>query len=311
MATLKGLLYSLKVTRNPIPVLSLMYKDGRKTVTFKNGFKFQLDWQQFRRFRDNYQLISKYEITQLENDLFKVKKDKSEITCPSRLISLICDLLQKYAIEQPALNSFKVKGNNFVIVGDSAMLGVIQEQDTGEYDYDYRGKTVLDVGGYQGESAVFFSRLGAKKVIIYEPVLANQRFIKENVSLNHVNAEIHEEGIGDHDGTVNVSYDEADTSFGLPSKSEHVMEIKVRNIATVMEESDADIAKFDCEGAEETLTHVPRETLRKIPFYIIEVHTPELNRLVVEKFKSAGFKLTKQIAKTPNISVIALEKNPA
>jgi FkbM family methyltransferase len=238
-----------------------------------------------------------------------VKNDKSEVKSNAQLMPLMCSLMQKYVIEQSQPNSFRLKGDNFEIVGDSAMLNVILEQETGEYDYDYRGKTVLDVGGYQGESAVFFARLGAKKVIIYEPVLANHPYIKENISLNHVNAEVHKEGIGDQDGVINVSYDcQADTSFGLACNGEHTMAIKVRNTAKVIEESNAEVAKFDCEGAEEALTRVSDETLRKIPFYIIEVHTPELYGSVTEKFQTAGFRLVKQVPKTTKISVLAFER---
>jgi len=43
--------------------------------------------------------------------------------------------------------------------------------------------------------------------IIYEPVAEHLQFIKENVRLNHVNAEIHVEGVGDKDGTIAVPYD--------------------------------------------------------------------------------------------------------
>jgi FkbM family methyltransferase len=55
--------------------------------------------------------------------------------------------------------------------------------------------------------------MGANKVIIYEPVTANHQFIKENVRLNHVNAEIHDEGVGDKNGVIVASYGEANNPY--------------------------------------------------------------------------------------------------
>ena len=309
MVTFGGLTRTFQVTKNPLPAISLMLGSGKhKTVTFKNGFKFQLTWQQFRTLRDNYSLINKFAISQVKDDLFKIENNESKVTCNCSLIPVVCGLMQKYTVTQEDDNSFKVSGDNFEIVGDSAMLLVVQEQETGEYIFDYRGKVVLDVGGYQGESAVFFARQGASKVIVYEPVLANHKFIRKNISLNLINAEIHEEGISDKDGTQTISYCDVNTSFGLPCKGEHRMEIKVRNVANVLDQSGADVAKIDCEGAEESLTGVPAEILRKTKTYIIEVHTPQIRKLVLEKFKASGFKLTKETPKTPLISVVTLDR---
>ncbi len=310
MTKLDVLVRTFAVASNPFAVLSLIHSKSKlRAIKFKDGFTLQLTWQQFRVIRDNYTVIRQFAISQVEDDLFKLKSDKSEIECPHHLIPLMCDLMSKYHLVQLERNLFRVSGDDFELVGDSAMLLVLQEQESGEYNYDYTGKVVLDVGGYQGESAVFFHRKGAKRVIIYEPVAGNHKFISQNVAANHVNAEVHEEGIGDSDGNVSISYDNvADTSFGLTREGKHSLQIKVRNVSDVIAQSDANVAKFDCEGAEETLTRVPKDTLRKIPVYMIEVHSPELKKSIEVKFQLAGFKLTREIPKTSKISVVALER---
>lgn len=73
------------------------------------------------------------------------------------------------------------------------------------------------------------------------------------------------------------------------------MKIKNRNLGKVITESNANIAKFDCEGAEENLVKILDETLRKIDFYIIECHTPKITSTILFKFNNAGFKLIKKI----------------
>ena len=74
------------------------------------------------------------------------------------------------------------------------MLVCIQEQMTGEYECDCRGKVVLDVGGFEGESAVYFWQKGAKKIIVYEPLVEHVEYIDRNVKLNRIDAEIHPSG---------------------------------------------------------------------------------------------------------------------
>jgi hypothetical protein len=88
------------------------------------------------------------------------------------------------------------------------------------------------------------------------------------------------------------------------------MKIKVKNVADVITESHADVAKFDCEGAEDSLINVPSEILRKIDYYMFELHGSRTIKQVVAKFKKSGFSLVKvQIRnlERANVSFIRLE----
>ena len=218
-------------------------------------------------------------------------------------------LMKKYALKQVEDDLFEMQDEGFKLVGSTSMLFVVEELNGGVYDCDCSGKVVLDVGGFQGESAVFFSKMGAKKVIIYEPVITHHKLIKKNVYSNHVNAEIHAEGIGNRDGTQTVSYDVTDSAFGPLSKGQNTMEIKIREVAEVIERSGANVAKFDCEGAEESLIDVPSETLRKIELYIIEAHTIEIRGALIEKFRASNFSLEKEVALTASVSVLFFKLN--
>ena len=83
----------------------------------------------------------------------------------------------------------------------------------------------------------------------------------------------------------------------------------VSNVSRVIKESDADIAKFDCESAEESLVDVPAEILQKIPHYIIEVHSTEIRKAIVEKFESIGFTLEREIPKVCAFSVLIFKRS--
>ena len=55
------------------------------------------------------------------------------------------------------------------------------------YDYyDYAGGVVIDVGGYVGETAVYFAKNGASKVHVYEPNPVNYQYLVKNVEINNV-----------------------------------------------------------------------------------------------------------------------------
>jgi FkbM family methyltransferase len=171
----------------------------------------------------------------------------------------------------------------------TAITLYLLEITNGVYDCDFKGKVVLDVGGFCGETAVFFAAQGAKKVVIYEPVLENHKFIKDNLIRNHVNAEVHDQGIGEKTGIKKMRYDIIDPSFGLTHNGSKELEIKVTSVTDVIEASGADIAKFDCEGGETSLLNLPESTLRQIGFYMIETHSVKIKNEITKKFTKAGF----------------------
>jgi FkbM family methyltransferase len=171
---------------------------------------------------------------------------------------------------------------------------ILDEIESGIYDYNYQGKVVLDIGGFEGDSAAFFWAMGAKKVIVYEPVLEHRKYIEENVRLNKINEEIHFEGIGNKNGVLTVAYHDADNCFGLQVKGlSNKRVIKIRDISEIIADSKADVAKIDCEGAEMSLVNVPKDTLRNLEYVMVETHTSEIRRALINKFKEAGFVLAK------------------
>jgi len=156
------------------------------------------------------------------------------------------------------------------------------------YSIDFNNKVVLDVGAFVGDTAVFFASKGARKIVAYEPVPYHVKFIQMNAELNGVNIELHDEGMGDTNENKTIFYDTFGMDFGWKQGSNQ-LEIKTRNAQQVINDSNADMAKIDCKGAEESLLQVPNETLRKIPQYIIEVHSLTIREQIIAKFESAGF----------------------
>ncbi len=258
MVTIKGLARTFTTIKNPHSAVLSKLTNKPKKIIFLNGSRFLITWSQFRFLRDHYDLLKKYNLQQIDAETFKINTER------------------------------------FQLIGSQVLICILDEIESGMYEYDCKGKVVLDIGGFEGDSAVFFWAMGAKKVIIYEPVLEHNKFILENVRLNNINAEIHNEGIGNEDGEVTVAYEKVDNCFGLEAESlPNKMQIKIKDVTKVISESDADVAKIDCEGAEVSLVNVPSEILRKIEYAIIEVHTLQIRERLIQKFKSAGFIMAK------------------
>ncbi len=309
MATLIGIKRTLAATRDFTSILLMRLKKQRRSITFRNGFRFRLTWPQFRTLRDSYVFVRNFAVEQLADDRFKMTHGIHVYVGSLITITTISELLQKYTVEQTQENLFRIRNEKFDFTGTSGILVSIWELESGIYNCDCSGKIVLDIGGFQGESAVFFSSLGASKVIVYEPVPSHLEFISKNLSANNVNAEFHIEGVGHSDGTMKIQYDEASLGFGVLDKGSNQLEIKIKDVSKVTKESGADVAKFDCEGAEESLVNVPEEILRMLELYMIEVHTPAIRNAIMEKFSRSGFDLVKEIKRDINISMLYLKRN--
>ena len=247
----------MKTTRNfwdalPLIFKARMFRDrSSKDITFRNGITLNLNW---REYADVREIVSNGYIVRKLGKLYLVVKGKMKLVGPLDLI-----------------------------------VRVVNDHLDRVYECECKNKVVLDVGGFIGDTAVLFSTWGARKIIIYEPVKSHHEFIKMNIMLNGFEAELHDEGVSDHQGFEIVRYDTLNEVFGLEGKGTRKMTIRVKDVGTIIKESHAGIAKFDCEGAENSLISVTNETLRLIETYLIEIHTSETRKLLLAKFQDAGF----------------------
>lgn len=258
----KKLFMTIETTRNFWDALALIFearvfRDQRsKAITFRNGITMNLSWLEYVTARS---IVSNGYVVRKVGGLFLVEK------------------------------------GNMRLVGPPSLISGVSEQLDGIYDCECKNKVVLDVGGFIGDTAVLFSTGGARKVIIYEPVIFYHEFIKMNLMLNGFEAELHEEGVSDHEGYKTIRYETLDCGFGLENEGRREMTIRVKDVASVIQESHADIAKFDCEGAENSLISLTNQTLRLIDTYIIEVHRSETRESLFAKFQDAGFVCVREL----------------
>ena len=160
---------------------------------------------------------------------------------------------------------------------------------------DITGRCVCDVGGFFGETALYFSKFGgASKVFVYEPLPENCRIIERNVKFNHIdNIYITEKGVSSNDGVITITSDQppGTSAFGGIG-SKYTVDIAVESwgsLITKAIESDVYLIKSDCEGAEVFLLETDSELVSKIPNFIIEIHSLDAETKLDNMFSNLGF----------------------
>lgn len=156
---------------------------------------------------------------------------------------------------------------------------------------DLKGKTVYDVGAFQGLLTLFFASK-ASQVICYEPNKNNRKRLEENLALNQVkNARVRPVGAGAARETLQMAYNplmpggasvEQTISGELKQSSGVVVEqipITTLDIDIAEEKlSKPDFIKIDIEGWEiEALRGARATLLEHRPALFLEMHGETMN----------------------------------
>ena len=149
-------------------------------------------------------------------------------------------------------------------------------------DYDVEvptPKTVLDLGGNIGLATLFFSRRWpTAQLAVVEPVPANLAILRENLSLNRVNATVFPAAVADHDGEVEIALNTLDCAhkiIGLPGAvaTKGTIRVEALSIPTIMARLNWDrigFLKMDIEGYEATLLKNRADWLDRVDALCVE-----------------------------------------
>ena len=155
-----------------------------------------------------------------------------------------------------------------------------------------RGKSVLDVGAYVGDSSLLFAAMGARRVVAVEPSPWAYSVARENVEVNR---------LGDVITLLNCAVAREDgrvlmlpaTETGLTFKAEEVPDgdvpVPTCTLDTLIEKyGPFDVMKMDCEGCEyESILYSRRiGELREV---LIEYH--DGYEPIARKLLDAGFRV--------------------
>ncbi|WP_298279917.1 FkbM family methyltransferase [Ferroplasma sp.] len=209
-------------------------------------------------------------------------------------------------------NGISFKYNGLPITIDPA---IFSDPDSVFFHEDYKflevkNKDVIDVGMNIGDSSIYFSINGAKRVIGLEPYPYSFSFAEKNIKLNNIkNIILINAGYG-NDSKITISENISSSGSNLVVSSIG-KEISIYSLKSLIDKYNIrnGVLKMDCEGCEYALLNEDDEVFNNIWMIQIEYHYGCEN--LVNKLKSVGFdvKYTKpkqsynSYAENPNMEV--------
>lgn len=173
------------------------------------------------------------------------------------------------------------------------------------YDGDYYEKSVIDIGGYIGETALFFAQRGARRVFCVEPAPDNFRLLEQNISQSSFKDKIVriQAAILDREGSIGFYIDNQNfPSYHVASYHNFmkgyldnaiIYDTKAISFQRLLEYTqieEVDVVKLDCEGSEyDILLGTPDSVLRRVKQYIVEYHNgPDI---LVKRLEELGYRV--------------------
>lgn len=167
----------------------------------------------------------------------------------------------------------------------------------GMYDMEVKDTKVVDIGAFYGETAIYYSKMGASEVFAYEP-FKSESFISSNAQLNGCNnIKSYRMAVSDNDGFFNCDPDfenRAETKiYYAENPDKKLNKISLESIVNEHNIEDGCL-KLDAEGAEfEIIKGAPVETLRRFKQMVLEVHNYFGNiDEITDKLMNSGFDIT-------------------
>jgi FkbM family methyltransferase len=153
------------------------------------------------------------------------------------------------------------------------------------YGNDFRGKTVLDVGAYNGDSSIHFARRGAGFVIGLEPDPQNYELAVENLKLNKLEdrVKMFNLALSTRPGESLLAVNKATPNISRlgekSSKDSAILRVATTSIREIIDYLGylgfprIDFLKMNCEGCEYgIISNMPSEILESMEDIILEFH---------------------------------------
>ena len=143
---------------------------------------------------------------------------------------------------------------------------------------DVSGRVVVDVGGFVGDSAIYFVLRGAKRVYAIEPHPGAYQEMLENIKLNNMQDRIVpiNAALGSKPGKIRIPDINTKATGGAyyGPESNGDLEIPMTTLSQLINDYgiEPDILKMDCEGCEYDIILNDYENVRLFRELIFELH---------------------------------------
>ena len=165
--------------------------------------------------------------------------------------------------------------------------GVVEVLCLGHYpldNIDLKGREVVDVGAFVGDSTLYFLYKGAEKVIAIEPHRGAYEELLYNLKLNELEHKVIaiNAALGGSERTLHMpadlSIDDTISFNHLSTNISEGIEVKVITLEEVMKcVKDPYLMKMDCEGCEYEVINHSFNTLTKFKYILLEYHNADIS----------------------------------
>lgn len=165
------------------------------------------------------------------------------------------------------------------------------------------GGVCYDIGGYRGYVSGAMALAGASRVLVFEPLPANQNALRKLRQLNQrLPIEIMPMALGNGDGRVSLQIMPdssmaklASSSFQRHASFQDEIEVDLHRIDSLVEAGSIpapDLMKIDVEGAElDVLRGAARTMAKQRPRVFLEAHSRDLEQACRREFSQLGYRI--------------------
>lgn len=205
----------------------------------------------------------------------------------------------------------KIEGLVFYVSSLDVLITLIEIFEEKCYDFfDLKDKMVLDIGGFVGDSAIFFAWKGAKNVVMYEANPFMCEIAEQNIKLNNLadKIQVRKAAVAKNCGFQSFHFrQDHPVMSSLSSTTKNSTQHKVATVSlssVINEFGHIDVMKIDCEGAEYDLlsTAYDEHILNKVDNIMMEVHGPL--QPIVDVLQKADFNILKTVRIGSNLFLL-------
>jgi FkbM family methyltransferase len=163
------------------------------------------------------------------------------------------------------------------------------------------GDVCYDIGGYRGYMSGVMAAAGASKVLVFEPLPANQQALDRLCELNpQFPIELMSIAVGDLNGSIHLKAMTdgsmaklASSTFQPEARSLGELEVTIRRIDSLIQHEripPPNVMKIDVEGVELDVLKGATDTLRTWrPSVLLEAHSAVLEDLCARELSGLGY----------------------
>lgn len=156
-----------------------------------------------------------------------------------------------------------------------------------------KGKIVVDIGSYIGDSPIYFILKGAERVYAFEPYPSSYSLLLKNIKINSLDKKTiaFNEGLSKNMGKIRIKEDYEGLATSQLKDFHQGKQVKLTTLEGIVKRFNLEdaVLKMDCEGCEYNILETPENILGTFQEIIIEYHYGYTN--LKEKLEKAGFRV--------------------